>query len=61
MLGGVRSAGGMASFADVVSAEQSQQIQTYVVERALHEASAVERLAGWAAEHFCYPVAWLTD
>ena len=61
VLGGVRSSGGMASFADMVSAGESRKIQTYVIERALHEPSAVERLASWAAERLCVPVEWLTD
>ena len=61
VLGGVRSADGMASFADMLSVNQSRQIHTYVIERALHEPTALESLASWGAEHFCIPVEWLTD
>jgi mono/diheme cytochrome c family protein len=62
VLGGTRVAGGMASFADVISAEEAQTIHAYVIERARHEPGALERLAAWFAESpLCVPPSWLTD
>ena len=37
VLGGTRVAGGMTSFADVLSPEESRAIQAYVIQRALAE------------------------
>jgi quinohemoprotein ethanol dehydrogenase len=62
VLGGVRGGAGMASFADVIDAQESADIHAYVVTRALYEPSALERLGGWFAERgACVPVEWTTD
>ena len=61
VLGGTRAAKGMASFADVLSREESDAIHAYVVSRALHEPTALESLATWFGEYACVPVSWLVD
>ena len=61
VIGGIRAGGGMASFADVVDAAGARAIQAYVVERALHEPTALESLAAWAAEQVCIPGHLLAD
>jgi quinohemoprotein ethanol dehydrogenase len=61
VLGGIRAGGGMASFADVIDAEGAGAIHAYVVSRALHEPTALERGAAWLAERACVPVSWITD
>jgi quinohemoprotein ethanol dehydrogenase len=61
VLGGVRGAQGMASFADILSVEDANAIHAYVVERALHEPGVLERLAGWLSRHACIPASWTTD
>jgi PQQ-dependent dehydrogenase (methanol/ethanol family) len=61
VLGGTRAAQGMASFADVLSQEESDAIHAYVVSRALHEPTATESLAAWFGEYACLPVTWLVD
>ena len=59
--GGSRTAGGMPSFADRLSADDARAIQAYVLERAWHEPGAVERALGWFAENACIPASWMTD
>ncbi len=61
VLGGTRTGGGMASFADVLDAEASAQIRAYVASRAHHEPTLVERTAAWAAERVCIPAGWVAD
>jgi hypothetical protein len=61
VIGGTRQDKGMASFADIISAEESRQIHEYIIYRALHESTLLERLAGWVGSHACLPVAWLVD
>ena len=61
VLGGIRATDGMASFADVLSQPDSNDIHSYVIERALHEPGIVERLVEWFAENACIPPHWLTD
>jgi quinohemoprotein ethanol dehydrogenase len=61
VLGGIRAGAGMASFADVIDAEAAAAIHTYVVSRAVHEATALERAAAWLSERACVPVSWITD
>jgi len=61
VLGGIRAGGGMASFADVLSAADARDIQAYVSERAWHEPSTLESAAGWLMRHACLPVGWITD
>jgi hypothetical protein len=47
----------MASFADVLSPEESLAIQAYVIERATHEPTALERMVRWIGDSpFCVPV-----
>jgi len=61
VLGGARVAGGMASFADVLTLKQAREIQAYVIARALHEPSLLEQAASWFAQHACLPAEWMTD
>ena len=61
VLGGTRAAQGMASFADVLSREESDAIHAYVIERALHEPTALESVAKWFGAYACVPVTWLVD
>jgi mono/diheme cytochrome c family protein len=59
--GGTRTARGMPSFADVVSAEDARAVQAYVLERAWHEPGIPERLLGWFVDNACIPTSWMTD
>ncbi len=61
VLGGIRSAQGMASFADVVDAADAAALHAYVVSRALHEPNLPQRLASWFARNACIPARWLAD
>ncbi len=61
VLGGKRASRGMASFADLLSEEDSAAIHAYVISRALHEPGLLERLLRFAGEHICLPVRWLVD
>jgi len=62
VLGGTRASAGMASFADILDPAESRDIHAYVISRALHEPSALERAAAWIAEQgACVPVEWVTD
>jgi mono/diheme cytochrome c family protein len=61
VLGGTRAAKGMASFADVLSQKESDAIHAYVIERALHEPTALESLVKWFGAYACMPVSWLVD
>jgi len=62
VLGGTRAKDGMASFADLIDLEQAQAIQSYVIERAYHEPSALETLIAWLPESpFCVRSSWVTD
>ena len=59
--GGLLTAQGMPSFADALSAEDSQAIRAYVLDRAWHEPGLGERLVELLSESLCVPVSWLTD
>ena len=62
VLGGIRAGSGMASFADVVDAEDARTIQAYVIERATHEPTALEQLVSWIVDGpLCIPPSWGTD
>ena len=62
VLGGIRAGGGMASFADVITPENSADLHAYVIERALVEPSVLETLAGWLYERgACVPEEWMTN
>lgn len=61
VLGGIRQAKGMASFADALSLADAEAVHAYVIQRALAEPTLAERLVGWASEHACVPASWLTD
>jgi mono/diheme cytochrome c family protein len=62
VLGGVRMAGGMASFADILSSDDARAIHAYVIERALHEPTFAQRAAQWFVDvGGCIPGNWLTD
>jgi len=59
--GGTRTANGMPSFADVVSAAEAEAVRAYILERAWHAPNLTERLLEFVAEHACLPVSWATD
>jgi mono/diheme cytochrome c family protein len=61
VLGGIRAAGGMASFADVLGPDEAAAIQSYVLERAHHEPDALESAAAWLMQRACIPTSWVTD
>ncbi len=61
VIGGTRQGKGMASFADVLTPEQADQIHDYVVYRALHDPNLIERLAKWVGGYTCIPADWLAD
>jgi quinohemoprotein ethanol dehydrogenase len=52
---------GMASFADLISAEDSAAIRAYVSSRAHHEPGFSERLAAWLTGKVRIPAGWLAD
>ena len=61
VLGGTRAGGGMASFADVLTPEQSREIRAYVAARALHEPSLTEQAVTYLHDKICLPVTWFVD
>ncbi len=61
VLGGLYESRGMASFADLITAEEARTIHAYVIERARYEPSLLERAVGWAAERICIPASWIAD
>ncbi|MCP5055951.1 MAG: PQQ-dependent dehydrogenase, methanol/ethanol family [bacterium] len=61
VLGGVRQAKGMASFADALSISDAEAVHAYVIERSLAEPTLAQRLVGWATENACVPASWLAD
>jgi quinohemoprotein ethanol dehydrogenase len=61
VLGGIRSGGGMAGFADVLTAAQSQEIRAYVAARALHEPNLAQQAVSYLHDKICLPVTWFVD
>jgi PQQ-dependent dehydrogenase (methanol/ethanol family) len=62
VLSGTRAGAGMASFADVLSREDSQAVHAYVISQALRQPSPLERAALWLSDRgLCVPAAWLAD
>ncbi len=62
VLGGVRAADGMASFADMLSLEDAAAIHAYVAERALTEPGLLSRVVEWLVDSpLCIPASWATD
>ncbi len=61
VLGGAFSGRGMASFADVVSPDDSEAIKAYVASRAHHEQGWMEWLGRMAAGRVQVPSIWLAD
>ena len=51
----------MASFADILSRQDSDAIHAYVISRALHQPTLIERTLNWLGEHACVPPQWLAD
>ena len=51
----------MASFADVLSVEESDAIHAYVIERAHAADGWKEAFLRWAGEWACVPIAWVVD
>ncbi len=61
VIGGIRSAKGMPSFADLLSAKDAQDVRTYVLEYAARTPGLLEQAVEAVAERICVPVSWLTD
>jgi mono/diheme cytochrome c family protein len=61
VLGGARTGGGMASFADVLDPAGSAKIRDDVASRAHHAPTLAERAASWLAERACVPTHWVAD
>jgi len=59
VLGGTKQGGGMASFADQLTRADSDAIHAYVISRAHHRPSALERLARWVGGYACIPADWM--
>jgi hypothetical protein len=59
VLGGTRQAKGMASFADALAVADVDAIHAYVIERALHQPTWLERTGDWLAERICIPARWM--
>jgi quinohemoprotein ethanol dehydrogenase len=59
--GGLRTAQGMPSFADQLSAEDARAVRAYVLERAWHAPGLLERALATLVEHACLPASWITD
>ncbi len=62
VLGGIRAGQGMASFADVLDADEAQAIRAYVLYRANQPTPVAGRLIQWAVDRgACVPSSWLTE
>ena len=61
VLGGTRQGGGMASFADQLSPEESDAIHAYVIERAHAADGWLEMFLRWASQYACIPIQWVVD
>ena len=61
VLGGTRQDGGMPSFADRLTPDDSQAIRAYVIERAHHEPGWLESAARFVGRYACVPVSWVVD
>ena len=62
VLGGIRADRGMASFADVLTAEDAQDIRAYVLSRAHQETPIPGKVLEWATRRgLCVPTSWMTD
>ncbi len=61
VLGGIRAAKGMASFADALRPEDADAIHAYVSHRALSEPNVPQRVVSWAVQNVCVPASWLAD
>ena len=62
VLGGVRGAKGMASFADVLSLNESTAIRAYVSARAHRQPTLIDWMIEKIADSpICFPAEWATD
>ena len=61
VLGGTRQSGGMASFADQLTIEQSDAIHAYVIERAHAADGWLEAIIRAAGGLTCVPINWVAD
>ena len=61
VIGGLLESKGMASFADLLTPEEAEAIHAYVIARARHQPSWLERATGWAADRVCLPAFWIAD
>lgn len=59
--GGIRTAKGMPSFADVLSEDDAKAIQAYVLDRAWAGGGLTERLLDFLVDRICVPTSWVTD
>jgi quinohemoprotein ethanol dehydrogenase len=61
VLSGTRAERGMASFADLLTAEDADAIHAYVVSQALRAPTLVERTAERLSKRLCVPGRWVAD
>ena len=62
VLGGTRAKNGMASFADLITEEEAQAVQAWVISRATRDPSALDHVVRWLADSsFCLHARWVTD
>jgi PQQ-dependent dehydrogenase (methanol/ethanol family) len=61
VLGGTRQSNGMPGFADLLSEQDADDIEAYVVARSLHEPGFFESAARAALQRICIPASWVTD
>ena len=59
VLDGILEGRGMASFADVLTAEESQQVHAYVIKQAVNSTSWGTQILQKAADAVCIPADWL--
>jgi mono/diheme cytochrome c family protein len=61
VLGGALAGNGMASFADVLSADDARDVHAYVISEAVASTGWGRRLLQAAAGLVCRPAEWLAD
>ncbi|MFK7897026.1 MAG: PQQ-dependent dehydrogenase, methanol/ethanol family [Myxococcota bacterium] len=61
VIGGLRSASGMPSFADLLSSEEAEAVRAYVLHRAARKPGLLEKAVNAVAEQVCVPVSWITN
>ena len=61
VIGGMLKNKGMASFADVLTLEQSEKIHGYVVRQAIKEPGVMQQLIETVSPHVCIPPTWVAN